>query len=411
MIPVKIIGMGMGPDDLTAKHQRLIAEAEIIVGGRRHLWNYADHPACKIVIGKNVKSLIRQVAEHAAMKSVVVLASGDPLFYGVGKIFADALGKDNVEIYPNICSVAGAFARLKESWNDAGVISLHGRDVDSDIVDAIRRSEKVAVFTDPKNNPSELAKNLWGKGLDGYRICVLEQMGSDSEAVSWHSLEEAAGKSFSDPNMVVLKKEPEPEGTQNKNPVKTIGLGMPDQAFAHTEGLITKAEVRVVSLSRLSLSTDHVMWDLGAGSGSVSIEAAGFVKVGRIFAVEKNGERISQIRENIETFGAAHVVPVMAELPDGMDHLPDPDRIFVGGGGKNLEDILTKACGRLKKDGVVVVNTVLLGNVHTALTTLENLGFETDIVQIQVSSGHAMPWNLMLKAGNPVFVIRGKKCG
>lgn len=409
MIPVKIIGMGLGPEDLTERHQRMIAEAEVLVGGRRHLWNYADHGADKIVIGKDVKNLARQIARLAETKNVVVLASGDPLFYGIGKVFAGILGKDNVTVYPNVTSVAGAFARIKESWHDAGVVSLHGKAFDDDLFEIILSHDKVALFTDPVNNPAELAGCLWAKGFDDYGMCVLEHMGAPDEKIGWYGLEEASKLHFSDPNMVVLKKKTEKGDGVGDGPPPSIGLGMPDHAFAHRDGLITKAEVRVVSLSKLCLETGHVMWDLGAGSGSVSVEAAGLIRKGRIFAVEQHEERLSDIRENIRRFAVANMTPVMACLPRGIEDLPDPDRIFVGGGGKDLEDILNVACARLKQAGVIVVNTVLLGNVNTALTTLSDLGFETDITQIQVSSGHAMPWNLMLKAGNPVFIIRGKK--
>lgn len=411
MIPVKIIGMGLGPDDLTQRHRRFIAQAEILVGGRRHLLHFKEHPAEKIVIVRDVKALAGQIAHLALTKTVVVLASGDPLFYGIGKVFADVLGKEHVEVYPNVTSVAGAFARLKESWDDAGVISLHGKSYGGDLVAAIQRHDKVAVFTDPKNNPAELAGLLYAKGLDNYKICVLEQLGSEDELVRWYSLEDAAKQHFNDPNMVVLQKNIEDpldeQPLEQECPVRPLSLGMPDDCFAHRQGLITKSEIRVVSLSKLCLEAHHVMWDLGAGSGSVSIEASAFIKQGRIFAVEQHEERIADIRENIRRFGVSNVTPVMACLPEGLTSLPDPDRIFIGGGGKDLETILNTACDRLKPCGVIVMNTVLLGNVNTALTTLEKRGFETDIVQIQVSTGQAMPWNLMLKGGNPVFIIRG----
>lgn len=409
MNPVKIIGMGLSPEDLTERHIRMIAEADVLVGGRRHLWNYSDHPSEKIVIGKDVKALARQIARHAETKNVVVLASGDPLFYGIGKVFTALIGPDNVTVFPNVTSVAGAFSRLKESWDDAVVLSFHGKKPADNWMDVIKDHEKVAVFTDPVNNPSELAKTLWGKGLDQYRMCVLENMGSDKETVGWYDFEDAAARSFDDPNMVVLKKEPEKEDGEKAVETLPIGLGMPDSVFAHQNGLITKPEIRAVTLSKLNLSDSHVMWDLGAGSGSVSIEAAGFIRKGRIFAVEQHEERVADIRTNMERFGARHIVPVTACLPQGLENLPDPDRIFVGGGGMDLETILTVACNRLNPEGVVVVNTVLLGNVHTAMNTLETLGFETDITQVQVNTGHAMPWNVMLKAGNPVFIIRGVK--
>ena len=404
MNPIHIIGMGMGSPDLTSRHHAIIETAEILVGGKRHLAEFPDFKGETVPITTGIRDLALSLGKKAETKTVVVLASGDPLFYGIGSVFADALGKDSVVIHPNITSVGAAFAKIKEPWQDAGVISLHGRNSDAELAARIKAHETVAVFTDPKNNPAWLARCLLEQGFSGYRICVLECLGSDNEQVRWFDLHEAAEQSFTDPNLVILKRMPGED-----NPVQRLNIGMADECFAHQKGLITKAEVRVVSLSKLSLEPDQVMWDLGAGSGSVSVEAAGMIKHGSIHAVEQHEERIKDIKENVARFGVFHVQAHHGALPEAMDGLPDPDRIFVGGGGKNLYAILKKACGRLKEEGIIVVNTVLISNVQTAMNALKEAGLETDIVQIQVSTGHEMPWDLMLKAQNPVFVIRGKK--
>lgn len=401
MNPIHIIGMGMGPMDLTQPQRDIIETADILVGGKRLLACFPDFQGETVPVTTGIRELARSVGDNARLKKVVVLASGDPLFYGIGAVFADVLGKDALVIHPNITSVGAAFAKIKEPWQNACVIGLHGRESDSNLVARIASHERVAVFTDPKNNPAWLARLLEKQGLSGYRMCVLECLGAWNEKIRWFELHEAADTSFTDPNMVILKR------TAKKK--ESVGLGMPDDSFAHQNGLITKAEVRVVSLSKLCLEPDHVMWDLGAGSGSVSIEAAGIIKNGGIHAVEQHEDRVNDIRENISRFGAFHVHVHHGSLPDAMDTLPDPDRIFAGGGGKSLDEILEKACERLKPNGIIVVNTVLLSNVQTAMNTLKHAGLDTDIVQIQVSTGHNMPWDLMLKAQNPVFIIRGTK--
>lgn len=401
MNSIHIVGMGMSPRDLTGHHKTIIGSADLLVGGKRHLAFFPDFKGETLAITTNVRDLAVKLGEESRTKKVVVLASGDPLFYGIGTVFVEVLGKERVVIHPNITSVGAAFAKIGEPWQNAGVISLHGRDHDETLLGRIAGYDVAAVFTDPGNNPAKLAGTLMDKGLRGYRICVLEGLGMENEKVRWFDLPEAARATFADPNMVILKrpgKHPEP-----------VGLGMPDECFAHQKGLITKAEVRVVSLSKLCLAPDHVMWDLGAGSGSVSIEAAGILKQGVVHAVEQHEDRVADIRENIARFGVPHVHVHHGTLPEALDSLPDPDRIFVGGGGKHLDVILTKACGRLKPNGIIVVNTVLLSNVQTAMATLKEAGLEIDIVQIQVSTGHAMPWDLMLKAQNPVFVISGRK--
>jgi len=160
MKAVSIIGMGMGPEDLTARHKAIIERADILVGGRRHLEQFNDIPAQKKPIGKDINGIIEFVRAQSKLQKIVVLASGDPLFYGIGARMADALGARRVRIYPNISSVAAAFARIKEPWDDAAIISLHGRKNDDRLFSAMEGENKIAVFTDPKKNPAWLAARL-----------------------------------------------------------------------------------------------------------------------------------------------------------------------------------------------------------------------------------------------------------
>jgi precorrin-6Y C5,15-methyltransferase (decarboxylating) len=209
---------------------------------------------------------------------------------------------------------------------------------------------------------------------------------------------------FGEPNLVVLSR----EHRQDADPV-SLHFGMPDNAFRHERGLITKSEIRAVTLSKLMLDRpDLVLWDLGAGSGSVGIEAARFLPGGWVYAVEKRAERIEQIAENRDRFGVGNLTAVAADLPGGMEGLPDPDRVFVGGGGKGLPEILRAAAGRLRGGGVIVVNTVLIQSVSAAVEVLKDLELTTDLIQIQVSVARAMPWGERLGAQNPVWIIQGR---
>ncbi len=270
----------------------------------------------------------------------------------------------------------------------------------------LSENNKIAVFTDPVKNPAWLANLLLENEITDFRLCVLEQLGTPSERVGWYDLAQAANMQFSEPNILILKRVASQSEKQ-----RNLYLGMPDQSFEHQKRLITKAEVRAVTLSKLCLMPGHIVWDLGAGSGSVSVEAALFVKQGKIFAVEQRADRIEQIRTNQKRFGVKNLEVIKAVLPDGLKHLPRPDRIFIGGGGKNLEEIIEAASSCLMKDGVIVINTVLLSNIETALSTLRRIRFKTDIVQIQISRGQDMPWSERLEAQNPVWIISGLKNG
>jgi len=402
MTPVTIIGMGMTPEDLTARHLKIIDEADVLVGGKRLLNLFKESRARKKVIGKDIDGVINFVRQEMKNKKIVVLASGDPLFFGIGRRLIEAIGGNNTLIYPNISSVSAAFARLKEPWDDVRVISLHGRKNEGRLLQALEEENIIAVFTDPKNNPARLATRLLENQIINYKICVLESLGSSTEKVNWYTLTEAAGMKFTDPNMVVLKR-----SSISQEPKKPLYLGAPDNWYDHEKGLITKSEIRAITLSKLRLATGHVLWDLGAGSGSVAAEAALLIKKGMIIAVEKNPARITQIKNNKKRFGIGNLKVIQAELPLGLDQLPRPDRIFIGGGGKQLISIITAAAHCLKPEGVMVINTVLLSNVEAARETLEKLGFETGIIQAQISRSRPMPWALRLEALNPVWIITG----
>ncbi len=403
MKPISIIGMGLSPHDLTAKHLEMINGADIIIGGKRHLDFFKDSTALKKEITKDIKGLIEYIKSQTKKKSIVILASGDPLFFGIGPLLINSLGPENITVYPNISSVAGSFSRIKETWHDVHVISMHGRQHEREFLNALEEKDKIAVFTDPEKNPAWLARFLLEKGEANFNMCVLEQLGTPSERFDWYPLPQAAEMRFSEPNLVVLKRILSP--LEEK---MDLYLGIPEKKYNHQKGLITKAEVRAVTLSKLCLKSDHILWDLGAGSGSIAIEASLFLKKGDIFAVEKRLDRIEQIRLNKKRFNVKNLKIIQAVLPNGLENLPRPDRIFIGGGGRDLEKIIISASKYLKPDGVMTINTVLIPNVEAALRTLENIGFRTEIVQVQISRGKNMPWGERLEAENPVWIISGK---
>jgi precorrin-6Y C5,15-methyltransferase (decarboxylating) len=402
MKPVSIIGMGMGPQDLTAKHLKLIDRADILVGGKRLLENFNDLQVQKKPIGKNIDGIINFVKEKSKHEKIVVLASGDPLFFGIGAKMADALGPNHIRIYPNINSVAASFARIKEPWNDARIISLHGRQNEAKLFSALEKENKIAVFTDPKKNPAWLAARLIAKEFINFKMCVFEALGSDSERFAWYPLQRAAKMKFAEPNMVVLKRSPlEPKPSHN------LHLGAPDSWYDHRGGLITKSEIRAITLSKLRLEAHHTLWDLGAGSGSISIEAALFIKKGKILAVEQDPVRIENIKNNKKQFDVRSLKVVQATLPDGLARLPRPDRIFIGGGGNDLKAIITAGAKYLKPAGRMVINTVLIPNLQVAMRTLSQLKFETEVIQVQINRSRQMPWAERFEAQNPVWIISG----
>ena len=398
--PVWIIGMGMGPADLTEAHRDRIRRADVLVGGGRHLAALADPAAEQIEIKGGLATLADDVARRVeAGRQVVVLASGDPLFHGIGRFLVERLGSDGVRIAPNVTAVGAAFARLCRPWNDVPVVSCHGRSGIHQLLAALSRDPAVAVFTDPDNDPSAIARELASRGLDDADLWVLERLGSPEEKVRRLTMDQAATGRFADPNLLVIA-QPVPS---------PAAFGAPEADFVHGDGLITKVEVRAVSLALLRVAPGHTVWDLGAGSGSVALEAALLAWRGRVVAVEKDPARLGVIAANRRRLRRWQVDLVQARLPDGMDDLPRPDRVFVGGGGKALADILEQAVARMTADGIVVVNTVLLESLEAARRTLQRLGLATEVVQVQVSRSRATADDERLQAENPVWIVRGSK--
>lgn len=401
--PVTIVGMGVSPDDLTETQRTVIAGADILVGGRRLLEPFARLECRRWVIDRNLAALGDFLEAHLFDHAIVVLTSGDPFFFGIGAFLVRRLGADRVHTLPNVSAVAAAFARLGEPWQEVSVVSLHGRGHTGRLLRRLAEGDTVAVYTDPVHHPAWLAELLIENSPAHIQMIVAERLGYADEKITRTTAQQARSGTFSDPNLVILKPDPAP---QNR---PALFAGMPDHWFDHEKGLITKAEVRCMSLSRLRLFDRAVLWDLGAGSGSVSIEAGQFITRGEIFAVERRAERIRHIHSNRKRFGIGNLHVIQADLPAGLEDLPDPDRVFVGGGGRALPELIRLATARLKPRGIVVINTVLTANFHTAVQTLEALDFATDAVQIQVNHLCPMPFSHRLEAANPVWIVAGSR--
>ncbi len=408
MKPLYIIGIGQGKEDLTARQLDIIDKADVLVGGKRLLQLFAPHKAEILVIDRQIDRVITRIKEKMATRKVVVLASGDPLFYGIGATLLTCIDKKHIQISSNISCVAAAFAAIKEPWHDARIISLHGKTMGGFSFAGLARENKIAFLTSPKKDPGFIARNLIRENVSGFLFCVLENIGyTGDQKITWyHSYADVMADTFSHPNMVIL--------LRNKDLPANVShetyLGMDDDLFQHAKGLITKSEIRSISLSRLKLvKKDHVLWDIGSGSGSVSIEAALAIPEGSVIAIEKNRHRTQDITHNIKKFGCFNIHVVPLNFPGEAHTLPLPDRIFVGGGGKNLDIVLETACDCLLENGIIVINTVLIQNMERAFTFLENRQFSPAMVQVQVSRSQGMPFGTRLEPLNPVWIISGTK--
>ena len=230
---------------------------------------------------------------------MVLLASGDPLFYGTSRFLCDKLGKDRFEVLPHVSSMQLAFARVKESWDEAYLTNMATQSIPR-VVERIRSSEKVGIFTTDETPPAEIAKALLEQGIDYFTAYVCENLGSRDERVTRGSLQEISKQSFASLNVMILLRMPNVPDRPASLKGKRI-FGNPDECFMQSRpkrGLLTPSEVRAIALAELDLGPQSVMWDVGAGSGSVAIESAMLAPSGRVFAIEMAAEDYNLLIEN-----------------------------------------------------------------------------------------------------------------
>ncbi|MEE9615080.1 MAG: precorrin-6y C5,15-methyltransferase (decarboxylating) subunit CbiE [Thermodesulfobacteriota bacterium] len=411
---IYVIGVGLsGRESLSKKSLRLIEGAGMLVGGGRHIGEFPGFKGRRVDFAGGLQKAERAIKAFGKKGRVVVLATGDPGLYGVGAYMVKRFGKGSVRIVPNVSVVQEAFARIKEDWNGAAVVSVHGRGgrggrgMDRAIEEIIKH-KKAAVYTDPKNTPAAVARAMVESGAGGYKVFLCESLGQKGEKVTSGTLGSIARrKKFAPLNvMILIKKDNALPEKRNLPP-----FGLPDKLFARAGGMITKEEIRTVSLSKLSLRPDSTVWDIGSGSGSVAIEAARLAPGGEVYAIEKSASRVKDIRKNKKTFrvGNLHIIHGTAPACLTGGKLPSPDSVFIGGGGAGLPEIFRHVCQRLKPGGRLVVNAVTMETIGEASRLLKKRGWEWDVVSMNIARKKNVGELSLLNAENPVFIITAVK--
>ncbi|MFO0753958.1 MAG: precorrin-6y C5,15-methyltransferase (decarboxylating) subunit CbiE [Thermodesulfovibrionales bacterium] len=432
MNKVYVIGIGYKPLDRRAR-EALLASERILASKRLFevFQGYEEFGAVreKIAVINSIEETIGHIRDAlgaAQPGSLTLLASGDPLFSGIGRRAVNEFGKDAVEILPELSSIQMAFARVKEPWDDAFLLSLHGGPDPvkrrrlpytlQEIPLLLQQHPLLAVLTDKENNPAEIAKVIAASPLTADSppvMYVCERLGYAEERITEGRPEAVAGMRFADPNVVIIKsaagvrKNGAPGEAAASSPLPAAPrLGLTEEEVRHSRGLITKDEIRAVSLHKLRLPLEGVLWDIGAGSGSVSVEAARLCRGLKVFAVEKNPEQVANIRWNKVRFDVPNVGIVEGLAPDALRDLPAPDRVFIGGSSGRMEEILSLVRERMPS-GVVVINAATFETLEAARTALAKTGFGVEIAQVAVSRARAIGEGSYLSALNPLFIIKG----
>lgn len=397
---IYLVGAGIeGLEGFGAKALEVISRAGLLIGRQRHLDRFPDFGGEKVLLAE-LPALLALLQKTD--KPAVVLASGDPNFFGVGRFLLRNLPKERIEIYANVTSMQYAFARIKEPWDDSIFLSVHGRGMGR-VIDKIVASEKACVLTDPVNTPAAIARELLDRGADGYEAWVCEDLGLPTEKFTRTDVRGLLTLAHSDLNLLILIRTWEPQLANY--PL----IGIEDEQFATIKKLITKQEVRAVTLAKLQLQNDLVLWDIGAGSGSVSIEASNLIPRGKLFAIEKNQQCVAYLRDNLKKFCAHNVKLIEAEAPEGFEDLPDPDRVFIGGAGGNLEEIIAEVDRRLNAGGMIVINAVTLDTLGKSVELLEYHGYQVEVVCINVARTRPLTEYKLFEAQNPIYIISAWK--
>jgi precorrin-6Y C5,15-methyltransferase (decarboxylating) len=404
---VSVVGIGDdGCVGLTSRAMSAIASAQVLVGGERHLAFVPQFTGERIVLQDGVAAALDRVAELAEDRNVCILASGDPLFFGIGGLVIKRLGAEHVLIIPQPSSVQVAFARIGLKWDDATIVSVHGRTLDG-LVTRLRRTAKAAVLTDDESSPPRIAAHLISHGETAWRASVCENLGGPDERVRTLSLGELAQLTDIAPlNVLVLVRE-----DARWQPPPAIPFTHED-AFAKRmpkKGLITKREVRLLSLAALHIRPRSIVWDIGAGSGSVSIDAAQLAPEGRVYAIEVDPEGVEICRENIRTHAVDNVRVVEGRAPEALAQLESPDAVFVGGSKGSMAEIIDVAFARLRPGGRIVANAITLENAAEAYQSLRRHDLVPEVTLLQIARSEPLAHYQRYEALNPIQIFAATK--
>jgi precorrin-6Y C5,15-methyltransferase (decarboxylating) len=400
---VSLVGIGDdGCAGLTSRAIGAVTRATVLVGGRRQLAFFPEHPGERIAIAGGLAPVLDRVAELAEDRNVCVLASGDPLFFGIGRLVIERLGAEHVEVIPQPSSFQLAFARAGLAWDDAAFLSLHSRPIEGSVI-RIAQNAKVAILTDEERSPARIAARMLEYGETAWRAWVCESLGGPDERVRSFTLSDLAAATDIGPlNVLVLLR----TDAGWRAPPR-IGF-LPEDAFARRmpkKGLITKREVRLITLGALAIRDGDVMWDIGAGSGSVAIEAARLAPEGRVYAIEVDPEGVAICEDNIRAHGTDNVRVIAGRAPDALAPLETPDAVFVGGSKGSMAAIVDVALDRLRPGGRLVVNAITLENAGETYQALRGRGLVPEVTLLQIARSEPLAHYLRYEALNPIQIF------
>ncbi len=405
---ITLAGTGCGSlNNMTLEVRKALTEADLIIGAKRLIEGFPPEMTGERrpgIYAREILDMIMEAQEEADEEYRVCVAfSGDSGFYSGTRSLLPLL-KDSgfeTEVLPGISSIQVFAARLQQPWQDWKLVSAHGTDCDA--IAAVMQEQPVFFLTGGKLTPAELAMQLTRAGLGNLKAFVGERLTYDDERILAGTVADFA-KQFFQPLSVMLVE-----------PAQWLGdltPGIDDSAFLRGDVPMTKETVRAAILSQMRVRPSDIVWDVGAGTGSVSIELAMKAKAGRVFAVEREPEGCELIRKNRERFGMWNICLVDGAAPEALRDLPAPDKVFVGGSDGHMQEIIDIVL-RKKPAARICVSAIVLETMQEAVSAMTAAGMDVKIVQVAVSTARRIgkdtdPKHMMM-AGNPIFIIAGQR--
>jgi len=395
MMKVYVIGAGPGKIDfLSGYAAEVIAEADLLIATDRLYEKFKllnkNSVACSL------SNMQEQIQANRAVNSIAILASGDVGFYSISSTLKKVLTGCEVTWINGISSMQYLMAKMQIAYENIKTVSVHGREVS--IIPAVCYNETVFVLTGGKYKAHDVIDELILSGLGKVTVTVGENLSDASERILTETAQNLKGIPFQDLSVMLI---------HNKNYVNA-SLLLKDGDFTRAKVPMTKEEVRNLSLSKLNILPGDVVYDIGAGTGSVSIAMARLACESYVYAIEKEEDAVALLLQNREKLGAYNLKAIHAAAPEGIFDLPAPDKVFVGGSNGNLEKIF-EAVLEKNPQVKIVVNAITLETLNEACTCFEKIGAEPEIFCVNSAKSEKIGRYHIMKAQNPVYIISGEK--
>ncbi len=397
-----IVGIGPGNQGyLYPLAQKAIEEADVLIGGKRNLEEFAHLNKETVSIDGKLAPIVSFIEEQWQNKSIAVLASGDTGLFSIRAYLQKKLPEVPFSVLPGISSLQYLIAKCNVNLNDLKIITLHGSNK-VNLRDTVARNEVTAIFTGGSNSPQAIAAKLATMGFADLSVTVGENLSYPDEVLVTDTAKAIAQMHFGNLSLMLVK-----NPSVNERPWPYLTMGLPDESFLRDEVPMTKSEIRAIISSKLRLKANSKVLEIGAGTGSVTIEAALTASEGHVWALEKNPIAVALCRKNIEKFCLDNVTLIEGTAPEAIPELPRIDAIFIGGSGGNMKDIIKKYSNCSVR---LVISAITVESVTEALDAMKEYGFENiEIVQAAVARSKKAGSKHLMMGMNPITIVSGER--